>query len=89
MYIVDDHGFCTCTHKVKMPFDPAKLENFIWITRICKGFCASYDTCLNISDSFLNIGQYNTTLGDLFISNNGWNPYGPAKYIEDYYVNGG
>jgi hypothetical protein len=37
---------------------------------------------------FDNIGSYNTQLGDLFISNNGWHPYGSAPYLSDNYSNG-
>ena len=29
-----------------------------------------------------------TLLGDLFISTNGWNPYGPAPYVDDTMYNG-
>jgi len=37
-----------------------------------------------------NIGAYGTDLGDLFISTNGWNPYGDAsdKYKYDDFSNG-
>lgn len=39
---------------------------------------------------FDNIGIYGTLLGDLFISTNGWNPYGtPPNYPQDNYINGG
>ena len=31
---------------------------------------------------------YGTDYGDLFISTDGWNPYGNAPYTEDYYYNG-
>jgi hypothetical protein len=37
---------------------------------------------------FDNIGAYGTQLGDLFISNNGWNPYGTAPYPLDNASNG-
>jgi hypothetical protein len=35
-----------------------------------------------------NIGTYNTQLGDLFISTNGWTPYGSAPYNYDNATNG-
>lgn len=35
------------------------------------------------SNYFDNVGLYQTALGDLFISDNGWNPYGAAPYIND------
>jgi hypothetical protein len=38
---------------------------------------------------FNNIGQYNTQLGDLFISTNGWQPSGSAPYAGDNASNGG
>jgi hypothetical protein len=41
-----------------------------------------YTTYLN------NIGQYQTQLGDLFISTNGWNPFGSAPYKDDTMLNG-
>jgi len=37
---------------------------------------------------FDNIGKYETSLGDLFISNDGWNPYGDAPYVNDNSTNG-
>jgi hypothetical protein len=37
-----------------------------------------------------NIGQYQTALGDLFISTDGWNPAGTApRYEEDNFYSGG
>jgi hypothetical protein len=36
-----------------------------------------------------NIGAYDTQLGDLFISTNGWNPAGTAPYVEDNFGNPG
>ena len=35
-----------------------------------------------------NIGDSGTGLGDLFISTNGWHPYGTAPYMNDNYQNG-
>jgi hypothetical protein len=35
-----------------------------------------------------NIGKFGTELGDLFISTNGWSPYGSAPYVDDNAVNG-
>jgi len=37
---------------------------------------------------FDNIGIYSTSLGDLFISTNGWNPYGTPPYLLDNASNG-
>ena len=37
---------------------------------------------------FNNIGAYSTQLGDLFISTNGWNPYGSVPYLSDNAANG-
>ena len=37
---------------------------------------------------FDNIGQYETSLGDLFISTDGWKPYGDAPYVNDNSTNG-
>jgi len=37
---------------------------------------------------FDNIGQYQTQLGDLFISNDGWSPYGSAPFLQDDANNG-
>jgi hypothetical protein len=42
-----------------------------------------YTTYLN------NIGKYQTALGDLFISDNGWNPKGLEPYTEDNFILGG
>ncbi|MFH0910740.1 MAG: PEP-CTERM sorting domain-containing protein [Planctomycetota bacterium] len=36
-----------------------------------------------VSNYFRNIGLNNTEMGDLFISSDGWNPYGAAPYPED------
>jgi hypothetical protein len=36
-----------------------------------------------------NLGESQTALGDLFISDNGWNPKGTAPYTEDSFVLGG
>jgi len=41
-----------------------------------------------LSNYFDNMGLYGTELGDLFISDNGWHPYGTAPYNDDYYRNG-
>jgi hypothetical protein len=41
-----------------------------------------YTTYLN------NIGQYQTQLGDLFISTDGWKPFGSAPYKDDTMANG-
>lgn len=41
-----------------------------------------------ISSYFNNVGQYGTRLGDLFISTNGWHPYGSAPYTDDTASNG-
>ena len=35
-----------------------------------------------------HIGDSGTGLGDLFISTNGWHPYGSAPYLNDNYQNG-
>lgn len=40
-----------------------------------------YTTYLN------NIGKYDTELGDLFISTDGWNPAGDAPYLSDNFYN--
>ncbi|MBN1441280.1 MAG: PEP-CTERM sorting domain-containing protein [Planctomycetes bacterium] len=46
---------------------------------------AGGDIHFNIHTSYLdNIGQYQTLLGDLFLSEDGWKPYGPAPYVDDY-----
>lgn len=37
---------------------------------------------------FDNVGKYYTSLGDLFISTNGWDPYGDAPYLYDNSKNG-
>jgi hypothetical protein len=37
---------------------------------------------------FDNIGMYGTELGDLFISSNGWHPYGVPPYVYDDLSNG-
>jgi len=41
-----------------------------------------------LSNYFDNMGLDSTELGDLFISDNGWHPYGTAPYNDDYYRNG-
>jgi len=33
---------------------------------------------------FDNVGVYSTFLGDLFVSTDGWNPYGTGHHIQDY-----
>jgi hypothetical protein len=46
---------------------------------------------LNVSilTNYVNhVGLYNTELGDLFISTNGWHPYGTAPYLEDNWSKG-
>jgi hypothetical protein len=35
------------------------------------------------SSYFNNVGQFGTDLGDLFITTTGWNPVGPAPYLND------
>ena len=37
---------------------------------------------------FNNIGIYETQLGDLFISTDGWNPFGTKPYPDDNFYNG-
>jgi hypothetical protein len=41
------------------------------------------------SSYFDNIGAFDTQMGDLFVSNNGWHPYGSAPYKDDYAATGG
>jgi hypothetical protein len=41
-----------------------------------------------LSSYFNNVGQYGTQMGDLFISTNGWHPYGSAPYTSDTASNG-
>lgn len=41
-----------------------------------------------VSAYFDNIGKYDTSLGDLFISTDGWHPYGTAPYVYDQASNG-
>lgn len=44
---------------------------------------------VDIHSSYLNnVGALRTQLGDLFISSNGWNPYGSSPYASDNYTNG-
>lgn len=44
---------------------------------------------IDISTNYVsNIGLYGTKLGDLFISTDGWNPYGTAPYLYDNSTNG-
>lgn len=38
--------------------------------------------------SAANYGALDTTIGDLFISTNGWHPFGPAPYLDDTASNG-
>lgn len=40
------------------------------------------------SSYFDNVGIRGTEIGDLFISSNGWNPFGAAPYINDNYITG-
>ncbi len=40
------------------------------------------------SSYFDNVGSDGTSMGDLFISTNGWSPFGPAPYINDTAANG-
>ena len=41
-----------------------------------------------VSSYFDNVGQYGTQLGDLFISTNGWHPFGSSPYTSDNASNG-
>lgn len=44
---------------------------------------------VDISTNYTNyIGLYDTKLGDLFISTDGWNPYGATPYLQDDATNG-
>lgn len=40
------------------------------------------------STYFKNVGMLNTVLGDLFISTDGWSPYGDGPYLDDTAFNG-
>lgn len=44
---------------------------------------------LGITTSYFdNVGQYATTFGDVFVSSNGWSPFGAAPYLDDDASNG-
>jgi hypothetical protein len=51
-------------------------------------FSGSVLTVDIVSTYFDNVGQLMTEMGDLFISNDGWNPYGVAPYTQDNSANG-
>lgn len=72
-----------------------------WAGQDVVGTLSSYDvremvidrsaTSLSVaiySSYFNNVGSDGTRLGDLFISTNGWHPYGPAPYLEDRFGQG-
>jgi len=47
------------------------------------------DLAVDVYSRYLNnIGYLDTELGDLFISTNGWNPYGVEPYEDDTYITG-
>lgn len=47
------------------------------------------DLTIDIHSTFFNnIGKYGAQVGDLFISTNGWTPYGSAPYDDDFAANG-
>ena len=50
---------------------------------------SSGNMVIDITTNYVNhIGLYETQLGDLFISNNGWSPYGSTPYLSDNASNG-
>jgi len=46
-----------------------------------------WDMTVNITTNYVEGAEY-TQYGDLFISTDGWNPYGESPYAEDNYLNG-
>ena len=49
----------------------------------------SGDMTIDITSAYFdNIGKYGTKLGDLFISSDGWNPFGVAPFNDDNHSNG-
>ena len=53
------------------------------VTTNASGFTVSI-----FSNFYDNVGYLGIQLGDLFVSTNGWNPFGPAPYINDNKNNG-
>jgi len=50
---------------------------------------SSGNMVIDITTNYVNhIGLYETQLGDLFISNDGWSPYGSTPYLSDNASNG-
>ncbi len=53
------------------------------VTTNASGFTVSI-----FSNFYDNVGYLGIQLGDLFVSTNGWNPFGPAPYVNDNKNNG-
>jgi len=77
-YGADAHGYGDIIGNATL-FDISKME----VT-----FSSGTLTVDIYSRYFNNIGASSTELGDLFISNNGWHPYGIAPYLSDNSSNG-
>jgi hypothetical protein len=76
----DDHGYG----------DIIGYDYYFDISKMDVTFASGSGTLtVDIYSRYLdNIGQYNTALGDLFVSNNGWHPYGASPYSNDNSTNG-
>jgi hypothetical protein len=74
----DDHGYGDVIGSNEY-FDISKME---------VNYSGGNLTVDIYSRYFDNIGQYGTSLGDLFISTNGWNPFGAPPYKNDNNTNG-
>ena len=69
--------------------DVIGMDGYFGISKMEITFGHSDGMYVDIYSRYLNnIGKYDTELGDLFISTNGWNPHGTSPYGDDDSSNG-
>ncbi len=68
--------------------DIVGAEEFFSISKMEVDLTDNLLTVSIFTTYFDNVGKYATEMGDLFISTDGWNPYGTAGYTEDTAANG-
>ncbi len=86
--IMDNYVGGTPTNNYGKTKDVVGDEKFFGITKMEVSVKEKILT-VDIFTNYVNyIGKYETALGDLFISTNGWEPFGNPKYYDDDYSNG-
>lgn len=86
--ILDDYVGATPTHVNWIGRDVVGDANYFGITKM-EVYVGSGNLTVDIYTNYVsNIGKFGTALGDLFISTNGWNPYGNSPYYDDNSLTG-